>query len=188
MNLQHSKNVLHHAVVIAFIFGFSFTLLAGRKAAPQTSTAAGADQEFAMKAASGGMSEVKLGQLASERGSNPAVKEFGQRMVTDHSKANDELKALAMHENITLPSNPSRADQATYDRLSKLSGKQFDEAYASLMVTDHEQDIAEFQKESASGQNDSLKSFAGKTLPTLESHLTEAKEMLKSVQSASNTQ
>ncbi len=176
-----TKSLTHTLAVTGFIVTFGLALVTARKAQPQTTRAVNGDQEFAMKAASGGMTEVKLGQLAMERGTNPAVKAFGQRMVTDHSKANDELKALVMHDNISLPSNPSSSDQAAYDRLSKLSGKQFDDAYATAMVKDHEEDIAEFQRESTSGTNDRLKSFAAKTLPTLESHLQQAKEMEKSV-------
>ena len=181
-----SKNRAHGAAVVAFILGFGFVLSAARKAVPQTSTATSSDREFALKAASGGMSEVKLGQLASDKGTNPAVKEFPQRMVAGHSKANDELKSVVWKENIHLPTGACTVDDAAYNRLSKLSGKQFDDAYAKMMVSDHEHDIAESRQESANGKNESLKSFATNTLPTLESHLVQAKEMLKSVQTADN--
>jgi putative membrane protein len=89
-----------------------------------------------------------------------------------------------MHNNLTLPSNPSTTDAETYDKLSKLAGKQFDEAYAKAMVKDHEEDVAEFQRESSNGKNDAIKSFASKTLPTLQSHLQQAKEMAKTVQAS----
>jgi putative membrane protein len=188
MRAIDSKNLVHNAAVIAFILVFGFVLIAARKANPQTTaTPASPDHQFAMKAASGGMSEVKLGQLAQDKGSNPAVKEFGQRMVEDHSKANDQLKGIASQNNINLPDSPSKTDEAEYTRLSKLSGKQFDDAYAKMMVSDHEKDIAEFRKESTSGQDTALKSFASKTLPTLETHLQLAKQMLRSVQTAENT-
>src|SRR5437660_1034419 len=84
-------------------------------------TKSSADEIFAKKAAAGGMAEVKLGQLAEERASNPAVKNFGRRMVQDHSKAGNELKSAASKENIELPGEMDKSDQATYDRLSKLS-------------------------------------------------------------------
>jgi putative membrane protein len=182
----NTKNLAHHTAVLAFVLVFGAVLFAARKANSQTATATNPDHQFAKKAASGGMSEVKLGQLAEDKGTNPAVKEFGQRMVTDHSKANDELKSIASQENVNLPSAPSKMDEAEYARLSKLSGKEFDDAYAKMMVSDHEKDIAEFRKESTSGQDPELKSFASKTLPTLESHLQQAKQMLKSVQTADN--
>jgi putative membrane protein len=140
-----------------------------------------ADTHFAKEAAQGGMAEVKLGQLAQEKGSNDAVKNFGKRMVNDHSKAGDKLKEAAAKESITLPTDIGAKDQATYDRLAKLNGAAFDRAYAKDMVADHQSDVAAFQKEANGGKNDSLKSFASETLPTLQDHLKEAKEMMKAV-------
>ena len=139
------------------------------------------DVHFAKEAAQGGMAEVKLGQLAQEKGSSDTVKTFGKRMVDDHSKAGDKLKEVASHESITLPSDLSAKDQATYVRLSKLNGAAFDRAYARDMVKDHETDVAAFQKEANAGKNDSLKSFASETLPALQDHLKQAKEMMKTV-------
>ena len=88
------------------------------------------DAHFAKEEAQGGMAEVKLGQLAEEKGSNDTVKSFGKRMVEDHSKAGDKLKEVASRESITLPTDISAKDQATYDRLAKLNGAAFDRAYA----------------------------------------------------------
>jgi putative membrane protein len=139
------------------------------------------DAHFAKEAAQGGMAEVKLGQLAQEKGANDSVKSFGKRMVDDHSKAGDKLKEVTLRENITLPTDISAKDQATYDRLSKLNGAAFDRAYARDMVKDHETDVAAFQKEANTGRDDSLKGFASETLPTLQDHLKQAKEMMKSV-------
>jgi putative membrane protein len=139
------------------------------------------DTHFAKEAARGGLAEVKLGKLAEEKGSSDSVKSFGKRMVDDHSKAGDKLKEVAARESITLPTDISAKDQATYDRLSKLSGASFDRAYARDMVKDHETDVAAFQREANGGKTDSLKSFASETLPTLQDHLKQAKEMVKSV-------
>jgi putative membrane protein len=172
---------------------FSFTLFSaglalGQKSLPpgtQTSdsgsTSQAADATFAKKAASGGMAEVKLGQLAQEKGSSKAVKEFGKRMENDHSKAGDQLKDVASKNNIDLPADMDKKDQATYDHLSKLSGAEFDRVYAQHMVTDHEKDVEEFKKEASTGKNPDVKSFASKTLPTLQDHLRQAREMEKSV-------
>lgn len=131
----------------------------------------GADQSFVTKAAIGGMAEVKLGQLATQKASNADVKKFGQQMVDDHGKANDELKQLASQKGITLPTDVDAKQQATYDRLSKLSGAEFDKAYMHDMVTDHHEDVSEFQKESRSGSDPDVKAWATKTLPTLQHHL-----------------
>jgi putative membrane protein len=129
------------------------------------------DQTFAEKAAAGGMAEVALGQLAEQNASSAQVKDFGQRMVTDHGQANQELQQIAQTENLTLPAQPDSKDQATQKRLSGLKGTAFDSAYTKDMVRDHEQDIAEFKREAQSGQDPALKAFAQKTLPILQQHL-----------------
>jgi putative membrane protein len=134
------------------------------------------DSAFAMKAAQGGMAEVQLGQLATQNASNPDVKAFGQRMIDDHTKANERLKAIAGQKGFTLPANVDAKDQATYDRLSKLRGLEFDRAYASDMVKDHREDIAEFEKEANGGNDPDLKRFAADTLPTLREHLSLAEK------------
>jgi putative membrane protein len=158
------------------------------KANPSTTSRPSiADTHFAKEAAQGGMAEVKLGQLAQDKGASDSVKSFGKRMVDDHSKAGDKLKDVAAQENITLPTDISAKDQATYDQLSKLNGAAFDRAYAKDMVKDHQADVAAFQKEASGGKVDSLKSFASDTLPTLQDHLKEAKEMMKSVAGSSSS-
>jgi putative membrane protein len=139
------------------------------------------DSDFAKDAARGGMAEVKLGQLAQDKGTSDAVKEFGKKMVDDHSAANDKLKSVAAQENVTLPSGLNKKDQATYDKLSKLSGDAFDRAYARDMVKDHQEDIAAFRQEANNGQDPQIKSFASDTLPTLQDHLKMAREMMRTV-------
>ncbi len=148
----------------------------GNAAASQVS-----DQTFAKHAAEGGIAEVKLGELAQNKGSNQAVKDYGKLMVSDHSKANDQLKQIAAKNNLELPADMNARDQAAYDRLSKLSGAEFDRAYAQKMVRDHNKDIAEFQNEASNGQNQDLKSFANDTLPTLREHLQKARDMRRQI-------
>jgi putative membrane protein len=140
-----------------------------------------ADQNFVKKAAEGGMAEVELGKLAKEKASSSEVKQFGERMVTDHSKANEELKSIASQKGVTLPTTLNAKDQATKDRLSKLSGEQFDRAYMNDMVKDHTKDVSEFKKESTTAKDPDIKSFASQTLPTLEDHLKEARQIAPKV-------
>jgi putative membrane protein len=130
-----------------------------------------ADQNFVTKAAKGGMAEVQLGKLAADKASNPEVKNFAQRMVDDHSKANDELKSIANQKNITLPTAVDAKDKATYDRLSRMSGAAFDRAYMQNMLNDHKTDVADFQYEARAGADTDVRTFASKTLPTLQEHL-----------------
>src|SRR5581483_2939442 len=138
------------------------------------------DRQFLNKAAQGGKAEVELGQLAQQKASSDDVKKFGERMVTDHSKANDQLQQLASQKGITLPDKLNAKDQATKARLEKLSGKQFDQAYMRDMVKDHTKDVNEFQHEANNAKDPDVKSFAQSTLPTLQDHLKEAKQIAPS--------
>jgi putative membrane protein len=153
----------------AFVAG---ALMLGMTAVPVLA----ADDMFVTKAAKGGMAEVELGKLASEKGTSDAVKQFGQRMVTDHGKANDELKSLAQSKNVTLPTEIDAKEKALRDRLMKLSGPAFDRAYMQAMVADHVKDVNEFKMESKSGKDPEVKAWAAKTLPTLEEHLKMARD------------
>ena len=133
------------------------------------------ERTFVKKAAEGGLAEVELGKLAAERASSQDVKQFGQRMVDDHTKANDQLKQVASEEGITLPDKLDAKDTATKAHLEKLSGKQFDHAYMLDMVRDHTKDVTEFRTESKTAKDPGVKNFASQTLPTLEDHLKQAK-------------
>jgi putative membrane protein len=150
----------------------------------RSSTTATSDQSFLKEAAAGGLAEVELGQLAAEKSSNPEVKKFAERMVTDHGKANDQLKEIAAQKGIELPTEPSAKHKATKERLSKLSGDEFDKAYMSNMLSDHKKDVAAFRKESTEGKDPVLKEFATKTLPTLEEHLKDAESISPKVSAA----
>ncbi len=132
---------------------------------------ASADAKFAMTAAMGGMAEVELGRLAAQKGASDEVRQFGQRMVDDHTKANEQLMQLASSKGITLPAALDPKHQAEAQRLSALSGDRFDREYVKMMVKDHKKDVGEFQKEAARGADPDFKSFAATTLPTLQGHL-----------------
>ena len=127
-------------------------------------------RNFVMKAAQGGMAEVEMGRLAAQKGQNAEVKRFGQRMVTDHSKANTELKKLAGTKSIELPTAIGAEEKADVDKLSKLTGAEFDREYMSMMVEDHDKDVAEFQNQAQSGTDADIKAWAAKTLPVLQEH------------------
>ena len=174
--------VLYVAGVTTFCtFLGCWAVLAHQDASQDNRKSEISDKEFAKKTAEGGLAEVKLGQLAEQNGISDAVKQFGQLMVQDHSKANDQLKQAAAQEKISLPGDLDPKDQAVYDALSKLSGAAFDRAYARDMIRDHQQDIAEFNSEANSGRKSAIKDFAEQTLPTLQDHLKQAREMRQTV-------
>jgi putative membrane protein len=157
------------------------------KPAPASSHAASSDSAFAMKAAQANMAEVELGKLAQQKAMSDDVKKFGQMMVDDHSKALDELKAIAGNKNLTLPTAIDAEHKKLSDRLSKMSGAEFDRAYMQAMVDGHKKVAADFRKESQSGNDTELKSWAGKTLPTVEAHLKQAESLSRGAHGSSST-
>ena len=136
----------------------------------------GGDQMFAEKAAIGDMTEVEAGKIALQKSSNEKVKAFAQQLITDHTKAGEELKAAASQEGITVPAALDAEHQAVLDHLKGLSGDQFDAAFKEHMIEDHRKDVAMFEKQATSGQT-AVDKFAAKTLPTLKKHLKMAEEL-----------
>ena len=122
------------------------------------------DKTFMKKAAKGGMMEVAMGKTAEQNAQSEDVKSFGKRMVTDHSKANDELKSIAEKKGVKLP---------TKEHTGKWSS---DKAYIDAMVKDHEKDLAEFQEEAKTGSDPDVKKFAEDTAKMVQEHLDLAKE------------
>jgi putative membrane protein len=114
------------------------------------------DKMFLRKAAEGGIAEVKLGQLAAQKGSSEDVKTFGQKMVDDHTKLNNEMAQVADSIGVMLPKSMNKEDQAEYDKLNALSGNDFDVEYLSFMVKDHHKDLHEFRLEAASHADPTL--------------------------------
>lgn len=135
---------------------------------------------FWSEAAQSGMAEVELSQLAAEKAQNAEVKRFAQMMVTDHGKANSELKALAAKKNIVLPTTLSSSHQSKLEELRGLSGAEFDREYVETMVEDHEAAVELFREQAEDDDTAmaDVKAFAAKTLPTLQKHL----ESIKGIQ------
>lgn len=128
------------------------------------------DKTFMTKAASAGMYEVQAGQLALQKSSDPAIKNFAQRMVDDHTKANSELTALAGKKNVTVPTALIKSDQSMLDKLEKKSGPEFDKAYRKQMVATHKKAVSLFDNESRNGKDADVKAWAAQTLPKLQEH------------------
>ena len=182
------RRILVHSMGVAVLFSLSaFAQDAGSAKAEQAesktakSSKSSMDTKFVKDAAEGGLAEVELGNVAKSNGTNDAVKQFGDKMVTDHSKANDELKSLAQQKGWTLPTELKAADKAKKDRLSKMNGAQFDKAYMRDMVQDHHKDVKEFEKCASSCKDPDLKAWASKTVPTLQDHLKMAQDGAKQV-------
>lgn len=138
-----------------------------------------ADTNFILAAAQGGMTEVKLGELAATNGMRADVKEFGQMMVKDHTAINDDLKTLAMQKSVTLPDSLDAKHQAMVDKMAALTGSEFDDAYIKGMIKAHQIDAKAFKAEAAATQDADIKSFLDKSIPIVEAHLQHVTAMEK---------
>ena len=143
------------------------------------------DYKFVCDAAMAGAMEVDLGQAAADKASDPGVRDFGKRMVADHQKAGDELKALVAQKGATVMDTPGKKDEKTAEHLKSLSGTEFDKAYVKQMVDDHKEVVKAFQQAANKSDDQDLKAWAAKTLPTLQSHLAAAQSLQTTVTTAS---
>jgi putative membrane protein len=129
------------------------------------------DKEFVRSALQGGMAEVQLGQLAAEKGSSDDVKQFGQKMVADHTRLGDQMKVVAAELGVKAPDGPSKKDKELYTKLQGLSGKDFDNAYIVAMVKDHKKDADEFKSQLQSSQNPMVQQVAQQGSQVIDQHL-----------------
>ena len=135
------------------------------------------DTDFVVETASSGLMEVQLGEMAAKSATAANVKEFAQMMVTDHSKANEELKALAGQKGIAIPSTPGEKHMGHINSMQEKKGADFDRDYMKMMVEHHEEDVSEFEEASQSAKDPDIKAFAAKTLPVLRQHLEKARSI-----------
>jgi putative membrane protein len=136
-----------------------------------------ADEAFMRQAAMSNMAEVELGRLAARQAASADVRQFGERMVDDHTKAGGELKSLASKQNVTLPAELDQKHQAMQDKLAKMKGEDFDRAYMQHMVSAHREAVKLFETEAKSGRDEDTRAWAKKTLPTLQQHLKMAEDL-----------
>lgn len=166
-----------------FIMGIMGALvLAGGVASANANDQAAQDQQFVKKAYSINLGEVKLGELAQQKGTSPAVKDYAQRMVQDHQQALSDLRQAAQKDDVTLPTELAPKEQNLYKQLSQKSGPQFDQAYLQHMKAGHKEAIDTFQKEARNGTKPELKQYAQKTLPTLHTHEQLATQKVKQLE------
>ena len=166
------QNMLAGLAAAALIAGTALAQSSSQSANRMTTA-----DKFMTSAAEGGMAEVAMGKIAVQNASDPKVKDFGQRMIDDHTKANDELQQVATRKNVTLPTAPDSKQKTTIARLNNLHGPEFDRVYMADMVKDHKDDVAEFQRASNNETDPDVKAFASKTLPTLQDHLKQAQDV-----------
>lgn len=158
------------------------------KASAQPGTGAKAlsaqDRKFVVTAGEAGAAEVEMARIAMDRAQSSDVKNFASRMVSDHQKAGDDLDKIASDKGMAIDDKLSAKDQAELDRLTKLQGASFDREYVKSQLAAHKAAVALFGKESKSGNDSELKSFAASTLPTLQDHLQLVQQLSKSASHA----
>lgn len=137
------------------------------------------DKQFLTNASQGNYDEIQLGKLAEEKGTNPAVKEFGQRMVTDHTKLTEQMKPYAEQWGIAPPTALSADAQKEYDKLQGLSGNDFDKTYIDDMVTDHTKDLNAFTKEVKDTKDAKFKSSVEQGKSVVAAHKNMAYDLKK---------
>lgn len=162
-----STCALSAAVLLCGQLGFS----------QNTTNASSSDKKFVHSALEGGNAEVKLGQLAAQKGNSEDVKQFGQKMVDDHTKLGDQMKQIAQQQGINVPEGVPAKDKALESKLNSLSGDAFDKAYIKAMVQDHKKDLSEFKKEASSGNDTSIKDAASQGAQVISEHLQMAEQM-----------
>jgi putative membrane protein len=180
--IKDGRTLMKKAVLLAF--PFLMAVATGAYAAGLTT----AEKTFVTKAAKGNFAEVELGKLASQKSNNQDVKAFGEQMVTDHSKANDNLKPIADSNGVQWPTRLTGEPKTVYDQLSKLSGPAFDKLYVRTMVQDHKKDAKEYEMESGKVKDSQLKSYVDQTLPVVQQHLSHIQSIQQSSGSSGSAQ
>jgi len=137
------------------------------------------DKKFAKGAALDGLIAVELGKLASQKASRDDIKQFAQRIVDDYTKANDQLKAAAGKDKIQIPDSLDSKHQSRVDKLSKLSGENFDKAFVKEEVKDSEAEVIDYDHEVQGGKDPDVQVFASNMLPTIKQHLEAARNLNK---------
>lgn len=137
--------------------------------------------DFVKKAATAGMAEVEMGNMAANSATHQRVKDYGSMLVKDHSMAGSELKSMATANNIPVPTEVTADQKAGMEKLMNKKGNDFDKAYMDMMVKDHKKVIDEFKKASNDLNDASYKGFAAKTLPVLQKHLDSAMAIQKAL-------
>jgi putative membrane protein len=173
--MTHKRNKTTLAIALASL-GFAVGALAASPGKLDSG-----DRKFIEEAAMGGMAEVELGRMVQSRAQNDQVKQFAQRMVTDHTKANDDLKQLAGSKGIEVPPSVDRKHQKEIDEIAKKDAAKLDREYMEHMVKEHKKDVREFEKQAKKAKDPDVQGFASKTLPTLKEHLALAQQVESAV-------
>jgi putative membrane protein len=184
MKLNRIPNLL----LMPCLLGLMTGAMAARAQSASSTQASPADKHFVTAALRGGMAEVELGRMAAEKGNSDDVKQFGQKMVEDHTKLGDQMKGVAEQIGVTPPTVLTASDLALEAKLKALSGDEFDKAYIRAMVKAHETDLAAFRKEAAAGTSPAVTGAAGEGAKMVHEHLEMIRKIAQTHQVAVRSQ
>ncbi|QCG91845.1 DUF4142 domain-containing protein [Azospirillum sp. TSH100] len=181
----------HHLLATAAMILFTTPALslaqtpAPSKTVTEKGQTAQQDMTFAEKAAISDIFEIQAGKLAQDQAKDQGVKQFGSHMVADHTKTSDAMKTMAQQKAMTLPAKLDSEHQQKLDKLRGLKGDQFDAAYLQGQMDAHQTAVTLFRQQAENGKDADLKRFAEQTLPTLEQHLRQVRDLRPNVASSS---
>lgn len=184
----------HHLLATAAMILFTAPALslaqtpAPAKTVTEKGQTAQQDKTFAEKAAISDMFEIQAGKLAQDQAKEQGVKQFGSHMVADHTKTSDAMKTMAQQKSMTLPTKLDSEHQQKLDKLRGLKGDQFDSAYLQGQMDAHQTAVTLFRQQAENGKDADLRRFAEQTLPTLEQHLRQVRDLRPTVASAGGAQ
>jgi putative membrane protein len=167
------------ALLLATLAGSAFAQSNAARSGSESTGKGGTSKDamFMRHAAADSLAEIQMGRIALDKSSSAQVKELAQRIIDDHTKANDQLMSIAQRKQVTLPTEPMPMQKQEADKLKAMSGKAFDEAYAKAMVKDHRKAIKMFGMENQEAADSDVKEFASTTLPVLKTHLQMAEQI-----------
>jgi putative membrane protein len=178
MHITPEETMTVNRVLAPFaVLALVLTIAGAAAAQSRPASVSAADQQFMTQAAAGGLAEVELSRLAVHRADSDAVRQFGDRMMRDHGAADAELQRLAEQKGVSLPQELDATHRAAYDRLSTMSGPEFDQAYMTQMMSDHAEAVRLFQRETQAGEDREVRAWAAAKLPTLEAHAQAAQQI-----------
>ncbi|MFZ0954569.1 MAG: DUF4142 domain-containing protein [Candidatus Sulfotelmatobacter sp.] len=159
------------------LIGCNLIASPGKQVKPPADSLSAADRTFMTSAEDANLAEIGTAKMIEQKSKDPGVKDFAQRMVTDHTQASQSLAKVAQMTGVTLPATPSAADSTQENELEKLSGAKLNETYMRDELAGHKQVISEFESEIEHGQDEAVKNYAAQTLPTLQDHIRIAEDV-----------
>jgi len=177
------KRRIPYLACIALVFSFTVAFAQNNSSNTQRSEKtestkrANFDQNFVKQAAQGNMAEIQMAQLAEQKATDPKVKELAKTIAQDHKQAQEKLEQIAQTQNVSIPTQLPEKVRNEHQKLSSMSGQQFDHAYLQMMVREHKKDIKEFQRASKMASDSDVKQYATSTLPDLQKHLQMAQQV-----------